>query len=113
MPLQKLADMAEAAGCKPSFLTYSWKSQTEPAELLPSYAKWQQQGLGPFYFYPADLLADAFASISLEDAGRDALVIEQELVSKRLDAIAAWEAFQRGERIGHTVAVLQASAGSW
>ena len=112
MPLQKLADMAEAAGCEARFLTYSWKAQTDPAGLLPAYAKWQQQGLGPFYFYPADLLADTFASISVEDAGRNALVIEQELVSKRLDAIAAWEAFRRGERIGHTVAVLQASAGS-
>ena len=111
MPLQKLADMAEAAGFEPSFLTYSWKAQTDPADLLPAYAKWQQQGLGPFYFYPADLLADAFASISLEEAGRDACLIEETLAPKRLDAIAAWEAFRRGERIGHTVAVLQASAG--
>ena len=113
MPLQKLAGMAGEAGYEPSFLTYSWKAQTDPADLLLAYAKWQQQGFGPFYFYLADLLADTFASISLEDAGRNALVIEQELVSKRLDAVAAWKAFQGGETIGHTVAVLQATAGSW
>lgn len=111
MPLQKLADMAEAAEFEPSFLTYSWKAQTDPADLLPAYAKWQQQGLGPFYFYPADLLDHTFASIGLEEAGRDAFVIEEKLASKRLDAVAAWEAFQRGERVGHAVAVLQASAG--
>jgi hypothetical protein len=111
MPLQKLAEMAEVAGYKPSFLTYSWKAQTDPAELLPAYAKWQQQGLGPFYFYPADLLADAFASISPEEAGCKAFLIEERLAPSRLDAVTALQAFQRGERIGHTVAALQASAG--
>lgn len=110
MPLRKLASMAEAAGYEPSFLTYSWKAQTDPEGLLPSYAKWQGQGLGPFYFYSAGLLADVFASVSLEEAGRDAFGIENELAPKRLDAEAALDAFKRGERIGHTVAVLHASA---
>ncbi len=108
MPLQKLAEMAKAGGYEPSFLTYSWKAQTDPADLLPAYAKWQQQGLGPFYFYPADLLSDALP-ISLEEAGRNAFVIEEKLTPNRLDAVAALEVFGRGERIGHTVAVLQAS----
>jgi hypothetical protein len=96
---------------EPGFLTYSWKAQTDPADLLPAYAKWQQQGLGPFYFYPADLLSDTFASISLEEAGQNAFFIEEKLTPNRLDAVAALEAFRRGKRIGHTVAVLQASLG--
>jgi hypothetical protein len=109
MPLHTLSDMGAAAGFASSLLTFSWKAQTDPADLLPSYAKWQEQGFGPFYFYPANLLADVFASIGLEQSGRDALAIEAKLQHARLDAIAAWRAFKQGERIGHTVAVLQSS----
>jgi methylase of polypeptide subunit release factors len=109
MPLSILSEMGEAAGYTSSLLTFSWKAQTDAADLLPSYAKWQQQGLGPFYFYPASLLSEAFASISLEQAGRDAFAIEKDLSPRRLGANAAWDAFRGGERIGHTVAVLHSS----
>ena len=67
-------------------------------------------GAGTGASIPARLLADVFASVSLEEAGRDAFGIENELAPKRLDAEAALDAFKRGERIGHTVAVLHASA---
>jgi hypothetical protein len=108
-PLEVLIRMAEAAGYTANFLTYSWKVQADAAELIPSYAQWQRQGLGPFYFYPAACLAEAFAQLDLEEAGRNAVAIEESLRAERLDAIEAWEAFQRGERIGHAVAVLHST----
>lgn len=106
LPLSVLADMATAAGYRPSFLTYWWKVQADPDDVIGSYAQWQRQGLGPFHFYPAETLEAAFAGLTLEQAGRDAFAIERDLRGKSLDAVAAWEAHQRGERIGHTVAVL-------
>jgi|AGTN01.1.fsa_nt_gi hypothetical protein len=105
--LKVLTDMADSAGLHPSFLTYWWKEQADAADVIGSYAQWQRYGLGPFHFYPADLLQEVFSSLDPEQAGRDAFAIERDLASKRLDAITAWNAFQRGVRIGHTVAVLQ------
>lgn len=107
VPLTVLTDMANAAGLRPSFLTYWWKEQADATDVIGSYAQWQRQGLGPFHFYPVDLLRDAFAGLDPEQAGRDALAIERDIAGKRLDAISAWNAFLRGDRIGHTVAVLK------
>ncbi|HEY0329641.1 MAG TPA: hypothetical protein VGC77_11135 [Rhodopseudomonas sp.] len=107
LPLEILSRMAVAAGYTPAFLTYSWKVQADPVDVIGSYAQWQRGGLGPFYFYPAARLAEAFAVLDPQDAGRNALSIEASLKPARLDAVEAWDAFQRGERIGHTVAVLQ------
>lgn len=107
VPLGILAELASSAGLKPSFLTYTWKVQGEAEDIIGSYAEWQRQGLGPFHFYRAEALEEAFTSIDLEETGLRALEIEKQIAPLRLDAIAAWEALQHGDRIGHTVAVLK------
>lgn len=109
LPLEILARMAQAAGYAPSFLTYSWKVQADAADVISSYAEWQRGGLGPFHFYPAAPLAEAFATLDPAEAGRNAYAIEETLRPERLDAAEAWDAFRRGERVGHTVAVLASS----
>lgn len=106
LPLRVVTEMADAAGYRPSFLTYWWKVQADADDVIGSYAQWHRQGLGPFHFYPADVLEATFAGLDLEQAGRDAYAIERELAPRRLDAVSAWDAHRRGERIGHTVAVL-------
>lgn len=106
-PLDALAQLAEAADLKHSFLTYTWKVQAEAEAVITSYAEEQQKGLGPFYFYPAGILEDIFSGIGLEDSGRNAFAIEKRLLPYRLDAVRTVEAFRRGERIGHTVVVLK------
>lgn len=107
VPLQSFLDMAEQAGFSASFLTFTWKAQADPRDIIGSYAAWQKRGLGPFYFHYAEDLQAAFAGLDLAEAGRRALEIEEALAPKRLDAIAAFEALRRGARIGHPVAVLQ------
>ena len=109
LPLRIFADMAAAAGYTSRFLTYGWKAQADPAELIPAYAAFEQRGLGPFHFYPVEQLATVFGTLDAEQAGRDAFAIERDLTAGRLDAASAWDAFRRGVRIGHTVAVLQSA----
>jgi hypothetical protein len=53
------------------------------------------------------VLEKTFASIDISVSGKNALEIEWSLLPKRLDAINAYEALKKGERIGHTVAVLK------
>jgi hypothetical protein len=63
--------------------------------------------LGRSTFTRADVLEKTFASIDISVSGKNALEIEWSLLPKRLDAINAYEALKKGERIGHTVAVLK------
>jgi len=105
-PLAVLTEMAEAAGHAASFVGFWWKAQADADEVIPSYAQWRRQGLGPFHFYPVEVLEAAFADLDFEQAGRDALSIERDLRSYQLDAPEAWELHRSGRRIGHTVAAL-------
>lgn len=107
VPLGTLLSLSQLAGYRASFLTYSWKVQADPEEIIRDHAAKQKEGFGPFYFYRAEVLRKVFSSIDLAISGRDALEIEKALLPHRLDAVTAYEAFRRGEQIGHTVAVLK------
>jgi len=109
LPLAIITRMAEAAGYQPTILTYSWKVQGVAEEVIGAYAEWERKGYGPFTFYPAAVLEAAFAGLDPALAGERAEAIEHGLAPHRLDSVAAWEALARGERIGHTVAVLYAT----
>jgi SAM-dependent methyltransferase len=108
-PFSVLADMAGAAGYAARALTYGWKAQTEPEALLPVYAGFQERGLGPFHFFPAERLRAILAGHDAAAAGRDVEAIEQALAPDRLDAVTAWKDHRRGVRIGHAVVVLHAT----
>jgi len=107
VPLEVLLSLAKLAGYSPSLLTYTWKVQAVPDEVIPDHAQKQKEGFGPFHFYLAETLEKAFASVDPAKSRTDATEIERSLQAVRLDASAANEALQRGARIGHTVAVLQ------
>ncbi|MDD5348972.1 MAG: hypothetical protein PHQ12_02055 [Chthoniobacteraceae bacterium] len=107
MPLEVFLRLGELAGCRSSFLTYTWKVQGDPGEVIRDHAASQAKGFGPFHFYRAEVLKKTFAAVKPEESGARALEIEQELLPKRLDAASAFAAFQKGEKIGHTVAMLQ------
>jgi hypothetical protein len=109
LPLAILKRMAEAAGYQPTILTYGWKVQGVAEEVIGAYEAWERKGFGPFTFYPVSVLEDAFAGLDPAVAGERAEAIEHDLAPHRLDSVAAWEALARGERIGHTVAVLYAT----
>lgn len=109
VPLSAFIKLGELAGLKSEIFTYSWKVQAEPEDVISGYAAQEKAGLGPFRFYRASDLQKAFADISVKESGKNAFEIEKSLESSKLTAKEAYEAFQKGEVIGHTVAVLKSS----
>ena len=109
VPLSAFIKLGELAGFHSEIFTYSWKVQAEPEDVISGYAAQEKAGLGPFRFYRAEDLQKAFANISVKDSGSCAFEIEKSLNSVKLSATAAYEAFKKGEVIGHTVAVLKSS----
>jgi len=107
VPLEILLTLGKLAGYKSSFLTYTWKVQADPYEIAALHAQKQQQGFGPFHFYLADVLREAFRSVNIGTSSERALELERLLLPERLDAVAAYAAMKRGSTIGHTVAVLE------
>ena len=107
VPLSAFIKLGELAGFHSEIFTYSWKVQAEPEDVISGYAAQEKAGLGPFRFYRAEDLQKAFANISVKDSGKRAFEIEKTLDSVKLTATAAYEAFKKGEVIGHTVAVLK------
>lgn len=110
VPLSAFIKLGELAGLSSEIFTYSWKVQAEPEDVISGYAAQEKAGLGPFRFYRASDLQKAFADISVKESGKNAFEIEKSLESSKLTAKEAYEAFQKGEVIGHTVAVLKSSA---
>jgi hypothetical protein len=107
VPLDVLLALGRLAGFNSSFLIYTWKVQADPEEVIRDHARKQKEGFGPFYFYRAATLQRVFASVDEATSGTNAIEIERSLLPERLDAAGAFEILQRGERIGHTVAVLR------
>jgi hypothetical protein len=107
VPLEHFLHLSELAGYSGSFLTYTWKVQAEAESVIRDHAAKQREGFGPFHFYPAAFLRERFGQAELATSGPRALELERSLASERLDAVQAWEAFQRGEPIGHTAVVLK------
>ena len=109
VPLSAFIKLGELAGLSSEIFTYSWKVQAEPEDVISGYAVQEKAGLGPFRFYRASDLQKAFADISMKESGKNAFEIEKSLESSKLTAKEAYEAFRKGEVIGHTVAVLKSS----
>ena len=109
VPLSAFIKLGELAGLSSEIFTYSWKVQAEPEDVISGYAAQEKAGLGPFRFYRASDLQKAFADISVKESGKNAFEIEKSLESSKLTAKEAYEAFRKGEVIGHTVAVLKSS----
>ena len=107
--LSAFIKLGELAGLSSEIFTYSWKVQAEPEDVISGYAAQEKAGLGPFRFYRASDLQKAFADISVKESGKNAFEIEKSLESSKLTAKEAYEAFLKGEVIGHTVAVLKSS----
>ncbi|MFE4857780.1 class I SAM-dependent methyltransferase [Streptomyces sp. NPDC056670] len=106
VPLSEILALSGAAGYNGSILTYTWKVQSEPHEVVGGYAQWEREGLGPFHFYPVKVLEDAFRGVSPAAAGAQALRLEQELAPFEISAVDALALVERGVKVGHTVAVL-------
>lgn len=109
VPLSAFIKLGELAGLSSEIFTYSWKVQAEPEDVISGYAAQEKAGLGPFRFYRASDLQKAFADISVKESGKNAFKLEKSLESSKLTAKEAYEAFLKGEVIGHTVAVLKSS----
>jgi len=107
VPLKVFLELAAAAGYSASFHTFTWKVQADPLVVIRDHARKQQEGFGPFYFYRATVLEKTFANVNVSSSGPEAFEIEKSLLPERLDSAIACAALQKGERIGHTVAVLK------
>ncbi|MCX4728676.1 class I SAM-dependent methyltransferase [Streptomyces sp. NPDC090052] len=106
IPLSEILSLAGAAGYNGSILTYTWKIQSEPHEVVGGYAQWEKEGMGPFHFYPVSVLRDAFAGMSPAAAGAQALQMEKELSPYEISAVDALALVEKGQKVGHTVAIL-------
>ncbi|WP_116248518.1 class I SAM-dependent methyltransferase [Nocardiopsis sp. FIRDI 009] len=106
IPLSEILALSSAARYNGSILTYTWKVQSEPHEVVGGFARWERAGLGPFHFYPVSVLEDTFARMSPAAAGAQALQIEKELAPHQILATDALAMVEKGEKVGHTVAIL-------
>jgi hypothetical protein len=91
----------------PGIYTYTWKNQTDAGTIIDNYIKKQREGLGPFHFYHVDRLTKAFEQVDPDTSGLHAFELEASINRDRLSPEQAAEAFRRGEKIGHTVALLR------
>lgn len=107
VPLSSFIRLGELAGVHSEIYSYQWKVQAEPEDVIGGYAKQEEEGFGPFIFYKAEDLEEAFKGVSVEESGRRAFEIEKSLEDKRLTATKAYEIFKNGGSIGHTVVVLK------
>jgi len=107
IPLAVYRDMAAQAGHRAEIYTFGWKAQAEPENVIRGHAEQQRAGYGPFHFYRVDDLIDAFQGVELAASGTAAFDIEERLAAKRLDPFQAWEAFLRGDQVGHTYVALR------
>lgn len=104
--MEVIERLGEECGYLSEILTFTWKKQSESEEVIGGYAKWEQEGFGPFRFYPAQILEDTFESIEDVAAGAQARAIEHALSRHEMTAWEALEAMKSGVQVGHTVAVL-------
>ncbi|KAJ7871413.1 hypothetical protein B0H14DRAFT_2345199 [Mycena olivaceomarginata] len=102
-----LLEMAVEAGYSAKILTYTWKIQSEPEEVIGGYKKNQEDGLGPFYFYPVSVLEKNFGCMTPAEAGSKAKQIEATLYQHRADAAVAYDLHANGLIMGHTVVIVQ------
>ncbi|KAJ7867695.1 hypothetical protein B0H14DRAFT_2346897, partial [Mycena olivaceomarginata] len=102
-----LLKMAAEAGYCASILTYTWKIQSEPGEVIGGYKKNQEDGLGPFYFYPVSVLEKTFGCMTPAEAGHKVNEIEATLCEHRVDAATAYDLHTNGLVMGHTVVIVQ------
>jgi hypothetical protein len=106
VPLSEILKLSSAVGYNGSILTYVWKVQSEPHDVVGGYAEWEREGLGPFHFYPVDVLRDAFEGITPAAAGARAVEIETALAPHQLSAGQALDLVDRGNKVGHTAVIL-------
>lgn len=109
IPLDVFLEMGRLTGYRAEILTYGWKIQTDPEDIIGGHLKQQRAGFGPYHFYRASRLAEVFARVSLEDSGANARAIERQLTPDALDPEDALAAWRQGEAIGHTVVALRSS----
>ncbi|MDR0996206.1 MAG: hypothetical protein LBL69_00915 [Zoogloeaceae bacterium] len=107
VPLSVLLSLGQAAGLQAEIFAYAWKVQAEAEDVLRGHLAQQQAGFGPYHFYRAERLARAFEGVDFAESGAQALELEASLAADELDPQSALERWEKGERIGHTVAVLR------
>ncbi|KAJ7724067.1 hypothetical protein DFH07DRAFT_855249 [Mycena maculata] len=112
VPLAALLKMASEAGYRAKIVTYTWKIQSEPEEVVGGYKKNQEDGHGPLYFCPAKILRNTFGSLHPAVATRRtrAAETEESLLKHRIDAsVVAYELNRNGLFIGHTAAIVRST----
>ncbi|OUM58000.1 hypothetical protein PIROE2DRAFT_31924, partial [Piromyces sp. E2] len=109
VPLDTITGLGKQAGINSEILSYKWKVQSEPEDVIGGYAKQEENRYGPFIFYKAEDLKKAFEGITFEESGAKASDIEKSLEDKKLSATEAFKLWKAGESIGHTVVVLKSS----
>ncbi|KAJ6547072.1 hypothetical protein B0H19DRAFT_1075025 [Mycena capillaripes] len=90
-------------------LRHITKIQSEPEEVIGGYKKNQEDGLGPFHFYPAAVLEKTFLGLDPAEAGKQVKKIEEALLEHRIDALVTYELHRNGIIIGHTVAIVRST----
>lgn len=63
VPIASMMHMVVTAGYTPSVLTYTWKIQSEPEEVIGGYKTFQEQGLGPVSLFTIHNKPSSFIQI--------------------------------------------------
>ena len=110
VPWPVIAGMFVRAGYQPVLYNFGLKTQTEPALVLPGYARAEQEGSPPFAFYhPVEACAGILAGGTTNgecDWEARAGLINAGLESCRVSAGEALRLHQQGERVCHSVYVV-------
>ncbi|MDR3351541.1 MAG: hypothetical protein LBO00_00680 [Zoogloeaceae bacterium] len=107
IPLAVFQEMGRLAGYRSEILTYGWKIQTDPEEMIGGHARQEAAGFGPYHFYRAEPLSTIFSSLDPAKSGAAALAIEQQLQPHAISPAEALQRWRTGEIIGHTVVALR------
>jgi methylase of polypeptide subunit release factors len=109
IPIKDILYLADEAKYEGVIVLYTWKVQSEPDDVIRGYYHYEQQGYGPFHFYPINALLEVFNGVTPVESGEMALEIEQKLTPYRISVEEALKKTAQRLPIGHTVVVLQST----
>ncbi|MDR1854410.1 MAG: hypothetical protein LBR05_05830 [Azoarcus sp.] len=107
IPLDVYGEMGRLAGYDAEIYTYGWKIQSDPEESIGGHVRQEEAGFGPYHFYRAASLEEAFRGVTLEESGKRAFALEEKLRPDELSPAQAFALWKKGEAIGHTVVALR------
>ncbi|XBS69127.1 hypothetical protein ABK905_22060 [Acerihabitans sp. KWT182] len=107
IPIKVMLETSKLAGYTGAIHLITWKKQSEPEDVINGYLEWENEGYGPFHFYPIEKLEEVFHENRYYTGNKYALEIEEKLSPFILSPQKALSYIKHGKEVGHTVVVLR------